>query len=234
MTIFIFALILIVAFVPAALGWIFLKRYWQKRGLSLSPVFTVIFFAGGIASLVIAAFVQAFLPLEIPAFDGSSISGRAAILTFYSLRTAFVEEAARFAVLTSLFAINNRLLRKSMEIYSNFSSLQAENGIIYNSGGLLAGLSFATLETAAHAATESGALLVRAISAAPLHGACGIRCAQSIELFNEKRRVAAAGRFVYAAALHSFYNIMIVRGGIFSILSIILAITALISSFRRR
>ncbi|GMO20766.1 MAG: hypothetical protein LBG79_06910 [Spirochaetaceae bacterium] len=208
MSIVIFALILLLAFAPAALGWFYINR----RGVKLRVYFALVFLGGGVLSLAFAAFAQAFLP-EIYLETGIES------IFFEFLRTAFLEEVSRFIVLSICFTLVRRVFRVTL------------NNALASSGGLLAGLSFAALETAAHAATETGALLTRALSAAPLHGACGLRCAQSANCVKGSP-VKALGRFASAAALHGFYNLMIPRGGLSSALAIILAISSLISGLR--
>ncbi|MDR2468261.1 MAG: PrsW family intramembrane metalloprotease [Spirochaetaceae bacterium] len=205
-------LILVLSFVPVTLAFFWIRR----RGIVFPFLVTLLFLAAGVATLVMAAVIQSLITEALP--EGAASFAAQFFDVF--VRVALTEEGARFLVFFVLFA--------GIRVFSSQSIL---NEGFSAGGGLLAGLSFAALETAAHAASEAGVVLVRALSAAPLHGACGIRCAQSA-LSAEKTPLIAAGRLISAILLHACYNFMLPRGGIMAALAIFLALSSLVSSAR--
>ncbi|MDR2510381.1 MAG: PrsW family intramembrane metalloprotease [Spirochaetaceae bacterium] len=201
--------LLFISFFPAALAFFWLRG----RRSALSLPFALFFLASGVLSLVLALVLQTFITAETPEAG--------ARLTLISLfRVPLSEESARFLVISAFFALAELLFRD----FSLFEERAA-------GAGLLSGLAFAALETAVFAASEKGIVLIRALSAAPLHGACGIRCAAAAFRFRAAP-LSALLRFLSAAALHTFYNFMLPRGGISAVFAILLAISALCSSAR--
>jgi RsiW-degrading membrane proteinase PrsW (M82 family) len=201
--------LLFMSFFPAALALFWLRG----RSAALSLPFALFFLASGVFSLVLALVVQTFITGETPE--------EGALLTLLSLfRIPLTEESARFLVLSAFFALAELLFRD----FSLFEERAA-------GAGLLSGLAFAALETAVFAASESGAPFIRALTAVPLHGACGIRCASAAFRFRTAP-LSALLRFLSAVALHTFYNFMLPRGGVSAVFAILLAISALCSSAR--
>lgn len=196
-------IILAVSLIPAAAAVLWERR----RGLLLSPYFVLISIGAGVLSIILAMLFSSFLP-------DFEVSGPLGDMARHILRTAVTEEAARLAVFAVLFAV----LR-----------LKPDDGRI-QAGGLLAGLAFAAVETAVHAATNAGVVLIRAISAAPLHGACGIRCAQAAR--GCEGRAVAVCRFITAVLVHGCYNLLLSRGGILPAIAVFLAISSLFSAIR--
>jgi RsiW-degrading membrane proteinase PrsW (M82 family) len=95
--------------------------------------------------------------------------------------------------------------------------------------GLIAGLGFAVMETALYGSANFRIALVRAFTAAPLHGACGARI--GLGAFNIKEEpFLALTRFLYAVVLHGMYNFMLISPGIPAVFPIITALVALFSS----
>jgi RsiW-degrading membrane proteinase PrsW (M82 family) len=95
--------------------------------------------------------------------------------------------------------------------------------------GLAAGLGFAAVESASYGAADIGVALLRAFTAAPLHGACGARAGAAAELWGESR-VRAALFFFSALMIHGIYDLVIVSPGVPSFLAILIALAALGSS----
>jgi RsiW-degrading membrane proteinase PrsW (M82 family) len=95
--------------------------------------------------------------------------------------------------------------------------------------GLVAGLGFAILENAIYAASDTGILILRTVTAAPLHAACGSRVGAAAVMVRSNP-VQAIFRLFTAAAIHGIYNFMSAIPGISSIAAVLIAITALTSS----
>jgi RsiW-degrading membrane proteinase PrsW (M82 family) len=95
--------------------------------------------------------------------------------------------------------------------------------------GLAAGLGFAAVESASYGAADIGVALLRAFTAAPLHGACGARAGAAAELWG-KSRVRAALSFFSALMIHGIYDLVILSPGVPSFLAVLIALAALGSS----
>jgi RsiW-degrading membrane proteinase PrsW (M82 family) len=135
------------------------------------------------------------------------------------IRIALTEELSRFLILLILFAVILRAAEKPISIMSN-------------AAGLVAGLGFAILESAVYGASSPGNALLRAFTAAPLHGACGSRVGSSVVLLRE-RPVQGILRFLSAVALHGAYNFMLNIPGRFPpIAAVLIAISALVSAIQ--
>jgi RsiW-degrading membrane proteinase PrsW (M82 family) len=186
--------------------------YLCRRSGGFSPFLALLFIAGGLLALLFAAFLQSALPpLGIGVY---------APLADMILRVVLTEETSRALILGLFFVVLPRF-------YSGARFERAAGA----GAGLLSGLAFAALETALHAAAESNIALIRALTAAPLHGACGIRCALAVYA-PRKEPLKAAMSFLSAVILHSVYNLMLTRGGLLPALSVLLAVTSLVSAMR--
>ncbi|MDR0551210.1 MAG: PrsW family intramembrane metalloprotease [Spirochaetaceae bacterium] len=172
------------------------------------PLKLLWFFAAlglGVAALVIAAFVQYLFFLYIKIDN---------IFFLIFVRTALVEEAARFGIFTLLFAI----VKKAQKM--DFLS-----GRFAASSGLVSALSFAALESAWYSveSAQSSALhlaILRLVTSVPLHAACGSRAARAAYMCaDHKNRAApylqnapysAPRLFVMAVMFHGLYNYFVV------------------------
>jgi RsiW-degrading membrane proteinase PrsW (M82 family) len=185
----------------------------RKRRIPASTFFLLSAAAAGVLSLVLAAFVQSLLPENLREEPSSAFIA----ITDIFIRVSLTEETARTLILALLFSFIT--LRKKTPLFEGYAA----------ASGLMCGLSFAALETAVYAAGGTDIVLLRAFTAAPLHGACGIRCGLAA-LNIKKTPLGACGRLASAIGLHTFYNFLLPNGGISSTIAVILAITALISS----
>jgi RsiW-degrading membrane proteinase PrsW (M82 family) len=209
----------------------------------------------GIWILVLTVFISALpifpvfiwlrvirFPLSLPWFFGSLAAGAAALLLAGFLQTLFLpsfgidmgtilfklfvqvaltEEAGRLLPLLLLLHLRRRLLRGSL------AASPASGAVM----GLLSGLGFAVIETATYGVADPGAALLRAFTAAPLHGACGCRVGLSAGiLFHSPVRAIVS--FLYAVAIHGMYNFMAVSPGLPPVFPILLVFTALVSSIQ--
>jgi len=184
-------------------------------------------------SAALLAGATAFFPALVLQRAGSGIlrlSGRWSLFVEIFIRIAFTEELSRFLILLILFAIIIRVsgIKASGSMPAGINA----NGIKAATAGLVAGLGFAILESAVYGASSPGNALLRAFTAAPLHGACGSRVGFSVVLLREH---PARGilRFLSAVAIHGAYNFMLNIPGRFPpIAAVLIAVSALISAIQ--
>jgi len=145
-------------------------------------------------------------------------SGKWGLFAEIFIRIAFTEELSRFLTLLILFAAVCRVSGNPVRTV--------------NAAGLVAGLGFAILESAVYGASNPGNALLRAFTAAPLHGACGSRVGSSVILLRE-HPVPGIIRFLSAVVLHGAYNFMLYIPGRFPpIAAVLIAISALVSAIQ--
>jgi hypothetical protein len=93
---------------------------------------------------------------------------------------------------------------------------------------MISGFSFAVIETIFLTMTNIDSGFISVISAVPLHGACGIRAGRAI--LDSKRSIGLSALSIFfATALHGIYNSLMQRGGFFTCLGVVLAVTAFVS-----
>ncbi|MFP3042427.1 PrsW family intramembrane metalloprotease [Treponema primitia] len=169
---------------------------------------------GGAFSLGIAAILQSLFPKNDEATMG--------ILLFkIFIQITLTEELSRLGVFSLLFGLFRRFERsKNTKAYTpTFSAIT----------GLIAGLGFAVIETAIYGVGNFSIALVRAVTSAPLHGACGTRIGMAAFHIRDAPGLALV-RLFYAVGIHGMYNFMIVSPGIPLVFPILIAFTALFSS----
>ena len=200
-------LLILTAALPIIIVFIWLRT--RKSPVTL-PWFLVSLTAG-IVSLLAAALIQNLLP----SLYGSRKGGPGPIFFDFFVRIALIEEASRLVTIIPFFRAGSR--RRKMS--------RAFCGAL----GFAAGLGFATLESAIYGITDVNITLLRAFTAAPLHGACGIRV--SLAFFYYKRYpVKALFLFIFAVLIHGAYNLMIASPALPSMLAALVAFVALFSS----
>jgi RsiW-degrading membrane proteinase PrsW (M82 family) len=181
-------------------------------------------------------------PLSLPWFFGALAAGAVALLLAGFLQTLFspsfgidmgtllfklfvqvalTEEAGRLLPLLLLLCLRRRLSLRQVVASPAYGAAM----------GLLAGLGVAVIETATYGAANPGAALLRAVTAAPLHGACGCRVGLAAGILPRSPGRALVS-FLYAVAIHGMYNFMAVSPGLPPVFPILLVFTALISSIR--
>jgi RsiW-degrading membrane proteinase PrsW (M82 family) len=205
-------IIILISSIPAiaAFLWFRLARY----SFSI-PWFSAALLAGA------ASFFPALL-LQNVLRPGSGIfrlSGKWGLFAEIFIRIALTEELSRFLILLILFAVICRFSEKPV-------------GIMANAAGFVAGLGFAILESAVYGVSNPGNALLRAFTAAPLHGACGSRVGFSVVLMRDH---TARGilRFLSAVAIHGAYNLMLNIPGRFPpIAAVLIAISSLVSAIQ--
>jgi RsiW-degrading membrane proteinase PrsW (M82 family) len=194
----------------AAFIWFRLAHYSFS-----TPRFSATLLAGA-ASFFLALLLQNFLRAGSGIFN---LSGKWGLFAEIFIRIALTEELSRFLILLILFAVIFRASGKP-------------SGIMANAAGLVAGLGFAILESAVYGASSPGNALLRAFTAAPLHGACGSRIGSSVVLLQEH---PARGilRFLSSVVIHGAYNFILNIPGRFPpIAAVLIAVSALASAIQ--
>ena len=164
--------------------------------------------AAGILSLLAAALIQNLFPNPVK-------DGLGQLLLGVFIRIALVEEASRLLTLAPLVRAGNRLKNTDMAFCAAV--------------GLAAGLGFAAAENASYGMADINIALLRLLTAAPLHGACGLRAGAAVFLFS---RTPSRSVFLFGSSviIHGAYNLIILSPALPSLLSIAIALIALIIS----
>jgi RsiW-degrading membrane proteinase PrsW (M82 family) len=218
--IWVLLLLIFISSIPVIIAfcWLRIVRY------PLSLVRFLILLLTGAAAFFPALVLQNF-------FSGLYLSaGRWALFVRIFIHIALTEELSRLLVLLILFWLIRRAAAKTFTGPSAalpaLSYNEASQGA---AAGLIAGLGFAVLESAAYGASNAGVALLRTFTAAPLHGACGSRVGTAAVMF-PIHPAQALFRFFTAVAIHSIYNFMIAMPGFPAIAALLIALSALASS----
>jgi RsiW-degrading membrane proteinase PrsW (M82 family) len=215
-------LIIIISSIPviAVYIWFRIARY----------PFSLIRFLCALLAGAAAVFPALFLQ---NALSGLFLIGdRWSLLSHIFIRVALTEELSRLFMLFILFWISSLFSSGAVAFKNADGQAKPLSYNIVKQGaavGLIAGLGFALLEGAVYGASDAGVLLLRAFTAAPLHGACGSRVGAAAVLFRS-HPLQALFRFFVATAIHGIYNFMIIMPGFPSIAAVLIALTACASS----
>ncbi|MFW6288797.1 MAG: PrsW family intramembrane metalloprotease [Spirochaetota bacterium] len=117
---------------------------------------------------------------------------------------ALVEEAVKFVLLDGL-------IRRQPEFD------EVTDGIVY---GMAVSLGFAFLENVLYVGGPSHVLLLRAVTAVPLHAGCGALVGYYVGRAAFDARARSVGGLLLAIAVHGVYNVLLFTGGIASFLSL--------------
>ena len=194
--------------VLAVLLWIRLRRLPVRLPWFLASLL------GGALSLGLAAVLQSLFPKTDEASMG-------VLLVKIFIQIALTEELGRLVVFALLLSLGRRFNRDAEPHSSGFAAIT----------GIIAGLGFAVIETAMYGVGNFNIALVRAVTTAPLHGACGARIGLAVSQIRDAP-VLALIRFLYAVGLHGMYNFMILSQGVPLIFPVLIAFTALFSSIQ--
>ena len=202
--------ILLLLLITAALPVIIVLALFKAKKIPVTLPWFLVFLAAGMFSILVAVFVQKLFP-------PSDMGGFWLIFFGIFIRVAMVEETSRLVSLVPLLSVIKR--RRNLD-KSFFAAM-----------GLVSGLGFAMIENAIYGLSESdfGIILVRAVTAAPLHAACGIRVCVAL-YFARKQPVTALFLFISAILIHGAYNLMIISSALPSWLAIPIAFAALFAS----
>lgn len=199
--------ILLLLIMTAALPVIIVFLWYRAKKSPVTVPWFLASIAAGIISLFAAALIQRFFPRATdelwPLFFGVFI------------RIALIEETSRLITLIPFLMVANHRRTAS----ASFGAAL----------GLASGLGFAMLENAFHGMTDINIALLRVFTAAPLHGACGIRVAAAV--FNFHKNIGKSlYYFIFAVIIHGAYNLIIISPALPSALAVIIAIAALFTS----
>ncbi|MDR3122912.1 MAG: PrsW family intramembrane metalloprotease [Treponema sp.] len=192
--------------VLAVLLWIRLRR------LPVRLPWFLLALLGGALSLGLAAILQSLFPKT----EEASIR---VLLVKIFIQIALTEELSRLVVFSLLLRLAGGFGKEAKP--PAFAAIT----------GLIAGLGFAVIETAMYGVGNVSIALVRAVTAAPLHGACGARVGIAVSHIRDAP-VWALIRFLYAVGLHGMYNFMLLNQGIPLVFPVLIAFTALFSSIQ--
>lgn len=204
---------------------VFLAILWYRLSrIPLSPLQCSLALLAGAAALFPALLLQR-LAAGISAAEPGLWSPAADIF----IRIALTEESSRLLVLLVFFAFSGDLKKSGPGLKNGEPSPSGDLAARGAAVGLLAGLGFAMLESAAYGAADFRTALPRAFTAAPLHGACGARIGSALLIFGTRPR-RGVFRFFSAVLIHGVYDSMIIRPGLPSLLAVLIALSALASS----
>ena len=197
-------LLILLSALPAVIVFFLLRL--KKSALTL-PWF-MLSLAAGIVSFLIAALIHDIL---IP---GGNSSSWPVFFTVF-IRIALVEETSRLATIIPFLKI--------------CKNPQHRDNAFGAALGLAAGLGFAFIETAYYGITNINLTVLRSFTAAPLHGACGIRAGTAV--FTARHYpLKALFLFVSAVLIHGAYNLVLVSPFHPSFLAIIISLSSLFAS----
>ncbi|MDR2020304.1 MAG: PrsW family intramembrane metalloprotease [Treponema sp.] len=206
------ALLLLISFSALPVLAVYIWIRFRKFPMGF-PWFLAALLSGAF-SLGAAALIQSLFP------SPEELTLRILLAKIF-LQIALTEELARLGVLLLLFWLARRFSKHRESLTPAFGTAT----------GLIAGLGFAVIETAFYGAANFSVALIRAVTAAPLHGACGARIGLgAVNL--KKEPFLAVLRFFYAVIIHGMYNFMLVSPSVPVIFPILIALTALISSIQ--
>ncbi len=184
--------------------WLYLRR----------KAFVPLPFLVSLGAGLLAPGVAALAQYALPVVPGGTLLP---LLFRIFIRIALIEEGSKFLVLYGVIAIGRRL-GETMPAPVRAAA-----------AGLTVGLGFALVETASYAWSGPGLAVVRALTAAPLHGACGARVGlAAYDLGSAPLR--AVLRFLSAVAIHGMYNLFLLLPGVPFFIPAALAFVALAAS----
>jgi RsiW-degrading membrane proteinase PrsW (M82 family) len=203
--------VLFILILISALPVVLLFLWYNFARCPISTGWFLLFLIGGGASMFIALLLQALIPNLSGLFPGAM----GPVIFNLFCRIAATEETARLLVFLPLFPL---------------ARIRGENAVLRGgAAGLVAGLGFALVESASYGASDAGIALLRAVTSAPLHGACGERVGAALAGW-KKGSFPALLRFLSAIAIHGTYNLMIRGSGAMAVMAILAALCALASS----
>ena len=203
-------LVLLLLIITAALPAIVVFFWFKARKSPIALPWFLASLAAGFVSLLVAVLVQKLFP---PPGAG----GIWDVFFGVFIRIALVEELSRIAGLTLLLAVIKRYRDLDTPLCAAL--------------GLISGLGFAVMESAFYGLSGFNIILLRAVSAVPLHGACGVRVCVAFFTIT-KHPIKALLLFISAVLVHGAYNLLIVSPAFPSLMAILIAFTALFTSIK--
>jgi RsiW-degrading membrane proteinase PrsW (M82 family) len=174
--------------------------------------------AAGAAAVILAGFLQSFFP-------PSSGMDRGALFFNLFIQVALTEELGRLVFLLLFLWFYRRF-------FVNADPNADPDTVPFKAAaGFITGLGFAAIETAVYGAANPGSALLRALIAAPLHGACGCRVGLAAAYLRDSP-LRALLFFIYAVAIHGMYNFLVMTPDLPPVFPILLVFAALLSAFK--
>jgi hypothetical protein len=208
---FVVVLMILVAGLPVGLGcW-----YFHAKHAVPMRLFWAAMLAGAFAVLLAAGAQLLVAPLSPQPNLRTGVKWPVLYTIFIEI--AATEELARVLMLTL-----------SVSLFKNTLKNTPHKTALVRTMGMILGFTFAAVETVFFTMTSIDSGFVRAFSAVPLHGACGIR-AGNAALYRKHSPGLSLLSLFFAIMLHGIYNFLVQRGGLFPYLGIALVITAFIS-----
>ncbi|MDR0386647.1 MAG: PrsW family intramembrane metalloprotease [Treponema sp.] len=204
---FLMLILILIAALPVLVAWLVIRRF----RVAMPPLLFAGCLLSGIVSLFIAVLLQSLFPSDL---GGILPDHLRRILLLFFFKIAFTEELSRLLVLLVFFALIKKF---------HFPLLPP--ALV----GLLSGLGFAVLEAATYGAADIRIALLRAFTAAPLHGACAARTGFAAASLREDP-LRAFFRFLSAVVIHGMYNFVIIIPGPPALIGILIVSSALASS----
>jgi RsiW-degrading membrane proteinase PrsW (M82 family) len=212
----------------SALPVFFVFLWYRRRGIFSSPVWFLAALGAGAATIFAAAFLQRFFLARGLFFPREEWPGPVFFYVF--IHIALTEELGRFIVLYLFFRLNRRL-RAGASFAAGHENPENESPSFGTAAGLVAGLGFAVIESAFYGSSDINIALLRAFTAAPLHGACGARIGTAA-FTPLKQPGRALFRLLSAVVIHGMYDFIIISPMLPSALSVLIAFAALAASFQ--
>jgi RsiW-degrading membrane proteinase PrsW (M82 family) len=218
------ALLVLTAALPVLVCFVWLKIKGRGTLWFVSLLLT------GALTLAAAALLQSFFPSQTP------FARRWGILFKLFIEIAGTEEGSRVLFLALFFKLSARFPALGASVPDSGGSSAAQgNGSALSflslTSGLVAGLGFAFFETLSYAAADPRIALLRGFSAAPLHGACGIRAGFAAAFIVRGRDSAGTGGgryFISALIIHGMYNFFLISPGVPAFVPFTLAFVSLV------
>ena len=190
-----------------------LPVYLWFRAQNFGFLRLILSLAAGLLAVLAAGLSQSFFrPPDIQAGLGTLIFG-------VFVRISLVEELSRLLTLFLLFRFS----------YFRIPFPSASKSFFGAPSGLAAGLGFAAGESIFYGLTDTGTMLLRIFTAAPLHASCGTRIGTALGIFHQKP-LQATFLILTAVFIHGMYNFFILSPGIPWFLPGLIALSALGSS----
>ena len=208
----------LIMFIVSAIPVIAVYIWFRLAKYEFSLVWFLIALLMGAAAFFPALVLQYLLNFPVT-------PGRGAMFYHLFIRVAFTEEVSRLLMLFIFFGAINLVKKKN----SPDQPLSWNTLVRGTATGFIVGLGFAILENIVYAASVPQTLLMRAVTAAPLHAACGARIGAAAVLF-PTNPIQAIFRLITATAIHGIYNFMVAMPGFPAVMAILIALSALITA----
>ncbi|MDR2393845.1 MAG: PrsW family intramembrane metalloprotease [Treponema sp.] len=235
----ILGLVLLIAALPVLLVYL----WFRFRRFPIPAFWFLLSLLAGAFSVLLAALLQGLFFRTGSYASGGVSPGDGLGTSFFTvfIRIALPEETGRILALGLLFRLARAGKGVPLPTPSKDTGKSGPGEELLGFGalpqgfgaatGLVAGLGFALIENASYGASDIMLALLRAFTAAPLHGACGARIGMGLLGFREGP-YRGFWRFLSAVIIHGMYNLMVISPGIPPILPILIAFSALFTAMQ--